>query len=80
MIEAEGWYVDPFGRHGLRWFSSGRPTALVRDGETDGHDEPPGVTWDGPLQEPEEVPALNETLRAGEEPDEPDPDEAGHYG
>jgi hypothetical protein len=28
---AQGWYDDPTGRHELRWFSAGSPTALVRD-------------------------------------------------
>ena len=79
MSKAEGWYVDPFARHELRWFSDGTPTALVRDAGVDGHDEPPAATWDGPLEEPVEVPAVDETLRAGEEPDAPDPGEAGYY-
>ena len=29
-MNAEGWYVDPYGLHGARWFSDGTPTALVR--------------------------------------------------
>jgi hypothetical protein len=28
----EGWYEDPSDRHDYRWFSSGSPTDLVRDG------------------------------------------------
>jgi hypothetical protein len=40
--EPEGWCLDPYGRHELRWYSAGRPTALVRDGRLEGHDEPPG--------------------------------------
>jgi hypothetical protein len=76
--EAQGWYVDPFGRHELRWFSEGAPTALVRDGGTDGEDPPPQPTWDGALQHPPEVAAVDETLRAGVDPELADPDEAGH--
>jgi len=79
VTEAEGWYIDPFGRHELRWFSDGRPTALVRDGQTDGHDQPPAQTWDGPVQEPAEAPVMNEALRADAEPEQPT-DGVGHYG
>jgi hypothetical protein len=49
-MEAEGWYVDPFGVHGARWFSDGTPTALVRDGSTECRDAPPAIEFDGPLQ------------------------------
>jgi hypothetical protein len=28
-VEAEGWYRDPYELHTDRWFSAGRPTALV---------------------------------------------------
>jgi len=28
----EGWYSDPYRLHEHRWFSDGKPTALVRDG------------------------------------------------
>jgi hypothetical protein len=37
----QGWFVDPFGIHQHRWFSEGRPTALVRDDRTEGQDPPP---------------------------------------
>jgi hypothetical protein len=80
VIKAEGWYVDPFAQHQLRWFSDGNPTALVQDAGIDGHDDPPAATWDGPLQDLDEVPTIDETLRAGDEPDAQDLDEAGHYG
>lgn len=39
--EEEGWFTDPFGRHELRWISTGTPTKLVRDGEVESYDEPP---------------------------------------
>jgi hypothetical protein len=39
--DAEGWFIDPFGRHEQRWISDGRPTTLVRDGGVEGHDDPP---------------------------------------
>ena len=48
-MEAEGWYVDPFGVHAARWFSDGQPTALVRDDDSEGHDRPPSSTYAGPL-------------------------------
>ena len=67
-LEIEGWYKDPFGRHELRWFSNGTPTALVRDGDAEGHDAPPSEPVEGPLEEAEEVPAVNETVRADEAP------------
>ena len=28
-MNAEGWYVDPFGAHEARWFSNGSPTLLA---------------------------------------------------
>jgi hypothetical protein len=40
-MEAEGWYVDPYGRHEERWYSQGTPTALVRDAQVESHDAPP---------------------------------------
>jgi len=40
-MEAEGWYHDPYGRHEERWYSNGRPTALVRDAKVEAKDPPP---------------------------------------
>jgi hypothetical protein len=37
----QGWHADPFGAHELRYFSSGDPTRLVRDGDVETYDEPP---------------------------------------
>jgi hypothetical protein len=48
-MNAEGWYVDPFGAHEARWFSDGTPTVLVRDGSEESHDQPPEATFDGLL-------------------------------
>jgi hypothetical protein len=50
---AEGWYRDPYGIHQDRWFSAGTPTSLVRDGGTEGHDDPPGYP---PAGSPVEIP------------------------
>jgi hypothetical protein len=36
-----GWHADPFGRHERRFFSAGRPTKLVRDGDDESYDELP---------------------------------------
>jgi hypothetical protein len=47
---AEGWYVDPFGRHEARWISAGTPTGLVRDGDSEYHDEPPDEEPSGQLE------------------------------
>jgi hypothetical protein len=38
---AQGWYLDPYGRHQDRYFSQGQPTKLVRDGEVESVDPPP---------------------------------------
>jgi hypothetical protein len=48
-VRAEGWYQDPFEIHAARWFSDGRPTALVRDGAREGTDPPPVDQYTGPL-------------------------------
>jgi hypothetical protein len=37
----EGWCTDPHARHEARWLSVGKPTKLVRDGDTTAYDEPP---------------------------------------
>ncbi len=37
---AEGWQVDPYGRHELRFFDGHKWTPYVRDGEQNGIDEP----------------------------------------
>lgn len=39
--EPDGWYQDPFRLHEARYFSAGRPTRLVRDGDVQSYDEPP---------------------------------------
>jgi hypothetical protein len=38
---AEGWFHDPYGIHEQRWISRGRPSNLVRDGDTEAEDPPP---------------------------------------
>lgn len=48
-MEAEGWYRDPFELHEARWFSTGTPTSLVRDGSQVTHDAPPSEPLPGPL-------------------------------
>jgi hypothetical protein len=37
-VSLEGWYTDPYERHEARWMSQGTPTALVKDGKTEGSD------------------------------------------
>jgi hypothetical protein len=39
--ELQGWFVDPWSCHEARYFSNGKPTALVRDGDLEGRDAPP---------------------------------------
>ena len=48
-MRAQGWFVDPFQTHDARWISDGRPTALVRDGNTESADPPPAGDFRGPL-------------------------------
>jgi hypothetical protein len=48
-MRAQGWYRDPFKSHEDRWFSDGRPTALVRDGGLESESLPPAQEWSGPL-------------------------------
>jgi hypothetical protein len=40
-VREQGWYADPYGLHGDRWYSGGTPTSLVRDGGVESHDTPP---------------------------------------
>jgi hypothetical protein len=37
---AEGGFLDPYGIHERRWISQGRPSNLVRDGNTEAPDPP----------------------------------------
>jgi len=41
IVNEEGWYKDPYGRHESRWISDGTPTALVRDAGIELQDPPP---------------------------------------
>lgn len=50
-MRAEGWYHDPFKMHADRWFSDGRPTALVRDNGHEASDPPPVAEYTGTLVE-----------------------------
>lgn len=60
MAELQGWYVDPWLRHEARYFSDGRPTSLVRDGDHESADPPPPL----PAQVIDPAPA---TLTHGDE-------------
>ena len=40
-MEAEGWYLDPYGLHEERWYSQGTATGLVRDARVESNDPPP---------------------------------------
>jgi len=40
-VKAQGWYRDPYSVHEDRYFSDGRPTKLVRDGNVECYDPPP---------------------------------------
>jgi hypothetical protein len=54
-VKAQGWYRDPFSRHNARWFSDGKPTALVRDEGVESTDPPPITGYSGPLEPAGEV-------------------------
>jgi hypothetical protein len=54
-MHAEGWYRDPYGLHGDRWFSDGRPTNLVRDQGIESRDEPPRADPPLPLEPVAEI-------------------------
>jgi hypothetical protein len=80
--ELQGWYEDPFRLHGARYFSAGHPTKLVRDGNVESYDEPPGggqpesgtvASWDH---------AVSGTLKGAEVkgPNPPDDDVLAHAG
>ena len=53
--KAQGWYLDPFHRHGDRWFSDGNPTSLVRDEGVASNDPPPNLRYSGRPQPTAEV-------------------------
>jgi hypothetical protein len=55
IMEAEGWYVDPYRKHEARWFSSGAPTGLVSDGGKESTDSPPDVLYTGSLDPIDQV-------------------------
>lgn len=52
-----GWHPDPYGRHELRYFSSGGPTSMVRDGEVTSSDPVPGAQPAGAGERPPSVAA-----------------------
>jgi hypothetical protein len=67
-MNAEGWYLDPYGLHEARWISDGTPTALVRDGHVEMHDPPPDTPYEGSLQPVAEAAAVDgEDLRRADE-------------
>ena len=68
----EGWYFDPYRRHEERWFSDGKPTALVRDKGLTSQDPPPEAPYvDEPkLVESASSQAENDLRRSAEEPDD----------
>jgi hypothetical protein len=54
--QAQGWFRDPYGIHGHRWFSQGQPTYLVRDGHVVSRASPPPGEVPTPLVPAEEEP------------------------
>ncbi len=74
-MQAEGWYLDPYGVHEARWISDGAPTALVRDGHVEAHDPPPDRPVEGPLRAvAEQAPADGEDLRRADDAEADGPD------
>jgi len=69
-MNAEGWYVDPYGLHDARWFSDGHPTALVRDHRVESRDAPPSIPYTGQLERIAELSlGPDSSSRAGDEGD-----------
>jgi hypothetical protein len=78
-MEAEGWYHDPYERHDERWYSNGKPTALVRDAKVESKDPPPSdpppsgtlVRSDGDLSAagPEDLRRADDAERGDMNPD-----------
>jgi hypothetical protein len=56
--QLQGWCADPFQLHKERYFSSGRPTKLVRDGKVESYEDPPSDTYEVPDDEEESGPAV----------------------
>src|SRR5579863_529293 len=50
------WRPDPFGRFEFRRFLFGRPTSLVKNGDTEGYDQI--ETWIAEAREPQQGPPL----------------------
>ena len=70
----EGWCTDPYSRHEARWLSDGKPTKLVRDGDTTSYDDPPDTPF---IRLPELIehgaaagadPVRADDARAGQDP------------
>ena len=55
--QLQGWCADPFQLHEERYFSSGRPTKLVRDGKVESYEDPPSDTYEVADDEEESAPA-----------------------
>jgi hypothetical protein len=53
----QGWARDPFQLHESRYFSVGRPTKLVRDGNVETYDDPPSAPRNPPDAPPRLPPA-----------------------
>ncbi len=72
-MNAEGWYLDPYGLHEARWFSDGAPTSLVRDAGTESQDPPPDAPVPVTLEPvPETVTDDTDLLRADTTEDDVD--------
>ena len=65
---AEGWFDDPYGVHQHRWFSAGRPSALVRDDGAESNDPPPAASPTVPLHRVDAPPSSggDDLIRAGD--------------
>jgi hypothetical protein len=68
VVDEEGWYKDPFGRHEARWISVGTPTALVRDGSVESQDPPPSTVIAGEFERvPETAQSSGEDLKRADD-------------
>jgi len=61
----EGWHTDPWDLHEARWFSDGRATKLVRDGNQQAYEDPPEEPYLH-LPEPIDGPADPDDVKRGD--------------
>ncbi len=77
-MKPEGWYRDPYGLHGERWFSDGTPTRIVCDDGVESEDPPPDHPYTAQLEPIDE--GDQPVIHASDLPDRGRADEPGVRG